>query len=74
VLGIRPIDVGVTALVAAIVEPNVAVATGPHQKPLNAVAYTFGAVLVLPILSDIRFEGETVPEASAAAPASITTH
>jgi signal transduction histidine kinase len=49
-LGIRPIDVGVTAVVAAIVELNVAVATGPHQKPLDAVAYTFGAVLVLPIL------------------------
>jgi hypothetical protein len=48
--GIRLIDIAATAVVIAAVELNVATATGPGQKPLNAVAYLFGAVLPLPIL------------------------
>jgi signal transduction histidine kinase len=49
-LGIRPIDIGATAVVAAVVELNIAVATGPGQRPLNAIAYTLGAILVIPVL------------------------
>jgi signal transduction histidine kinase len=50
VLGIRLIDVGIAALVAVAVELNVAVGGGPGAAPLDAVAYLFGAILVVPIL------------------------
>lgn len=48
--GIRPIDVGITIAVAALVDLNVAIATGPRQVPLSALTYVLGAVLALPIL------------------------
>jgi signal transduction histidine kinase len=37
-------------VVVAVVELNIVTATGPGQKPLNAVAYLVGAVLPLPVL------------------------
>ncbi len=49
-LGIRLVDVGITALVAAAVELNVAVGGGPGAVPLNAVTYLLGGVLVVPVL------------------------
>lgn len=49
-LGIRPVDVAITAAVAAAVELNVAVATGPSQVPVDALSYLFGALVALPIL------------------------
>ena len=49
-LGIRPIDVGATAVVAAVVELNIAVATGSGQRPLNVLSYTLGAILAIPVL------------------------
>ena len=49
-LGIRPIDVGITAAVAAAVDLNVAIATGPRQAPLDALSYILGVVIALPIL------------------------
>ncbi|HYK33247.1 MAG TPA: histidine kinase [Streptosporangiaceae bacterium] len=49
-LGIRPIDVAITAAVAAAVELNVAVATGPNQMPLDALSFLFGALVAVPIL------------------------
>jgi signal transduction histidine kinase len=48
--GIRLIDLAATAVVIAAVELNVATATGPSQKPLNAVAYLAGAAMCLPVL------------------------
>jgi len=49
-LGIRPIDVGITAGVAAAVELNVIVSTGPSQAPLDGRAYALGIVVAVPIL------------------------
>jgi signal transduction histidine kinase len=49
-LGIRPIDVAITAAVIAAVELNVAVTTGPAQVRLDALSYIFGAVISAPIL------------------------
>lgn len=49
-LGIRLVDVGITAGVAAAVELNVAVASGQGQAPLDGLAYAFGLVVALPIL------------------------
>ena len=49
-LGIRPVDVFLTAVVIGCVELFVATATGPGQAPLNAQAYFFGAVISLPVL------------------------
>jgi signal transduction histidine kinase len=49
-LGIRPIDIGITAAVAVAVELNVAVATGPDQASLDAISYFFGALIAVPIL------------------------
>jgi hypothetical protein len=49
-LGIRPIDVAITAAVVAAVELNVAVATGPNQMPLDALSFLFGALVAVPIL------------------------
>ncbi len=49
-LGIRPIDVAITVAVAAAVELNVAVATGPNQVPLDALSLSFGVLVAVPIL------------------------
>jgi signal transduction histidine kinase len=49
-LGIRWVDVGAAAVVAVLVELNVAVGGGPGAAPLNALAYALGAVLVVPVL------------------------
>jgi signal transduction histidine kinase len=48
--GIRLVDIAATAVVIAAVELNVATATGPDQKPLNALAYLAGAAMGLPVL------------------------
>ena len=49
-LGIRRVDLGVTAVVAAAVELNVIVATGPRQVRLDALALVLGVVVALPLL------------------------
>ena len=49
-LGIRWVDVIATAVVMVAFVLNVVVGGGYGAKPLNAEAYVFGAVLVLPIL------------------------
>jgi len=54
-LGIRPIDVGITAGVIAAVELNVAVATGRGQAPLDALSYLLGAAVAIPILARRRW-------------------
>jgi len=38
-LGIRPVDVGATAIVAVVVELNVATGGGAGAQPLNTLAY-----------------------------------
>jgi signal transduction histidine kinase len=43
-LGIRPVDVGLTAVVIGAVELSVAVGGGPGAAPLNALAYVLGAI------------------------------
>jgi signal transduction histidine kinase len=54
-LGIRPIDVGITAGVIAAVELNVAVAIGGGQAPLDTLAYVFGAAVAVPVLARRRW-------------------
>jgi signal transduction histidine kinase len=49
-LRIRPVDVLATALVVAAVELTNATATGASQHPLDAVTYTWGVVVALPVL------------------------
>src|SRR5215467_14614671 len=49
-LGIRLIDVGLAVVVLVAVELSVVTGGGPGAAPLNAVAYVFGAILVLPVL------------------------
>ena len=49
-LGIRLVDVGAAAAVLAAVEITVATGGGPGARPLNAVAYLAGGVLVVPVL------------------------
>jgi signal transduction histidine kinase len=49
-LGIRLADVGMAAVVLVAVELSVVAGNGPGTAPLNANAYLFGAVLVLPVL------------------------
>jgi signal transduction histidine kinase len=49
-LGIRLGDVGMAAVVLVAVELSVIAGNGPGAAPLNAKAYLFGAVLVLPVL------------------------
>ena len=48
--GIRLVDVGATAAVLVAVEISVATGDGPGARPLNALAYAAGAVLVIPVL------------------------
>jgi signal transduction histidine kinase len=54
-LGIRLGDVGMTAVVLVAVELSVATGNGPGTVKLNAVAYVFGGVLVLPVLLRNRY-------------------
>jgi signal transduction histidine kinase len=54
-LGIRLGDVGMTVVVLIAVELSVASGSGPGAAPLNATAYLFGAVLVLPVLLRNRY-------------------
>jgi len=49
-LGIRLADVGATAIVAVVVELNVATGGGAGAHPLNALAYVLGGILVIPVL------------------------
>jgi signal transduction histidine kinase len=49
-LGIRPLDVGLTVVVAGAVELNVATGGGPGAAPLDALAWVLGALLAVPIL------------------------
>jgi signal transduction histidine kinase len=48
--GVRLVDIAATAIVIAAVELNIATSDGAAQKPLNALAYTAGVVLCLPVL------------------------
>jgi signal transduction histidine kinase len=54
-LGIRLGDVGMTLVVLIAVELSVVSGGGPGATPLNAKAYLFGAVLVLPVLLRNRY-------------------
>ena len=54
-LGIRLGDVGMTLVVLVAVELSVATGNGPGAVKLNAVAYVFGGVLVLPVLLRNRY-------------------
>jgi signal transduction histidine kinase len=49
-LGIRWVDVAATAVVIVAVELNVVVGGGSGAKPLNTLAYLFGALLAIPVL------------------------
>jgi signal transduction histidine kinase len=49
-LGIRLGDVGMTVLVLIAVELGVITGNGPNTAPLNALAFIFGGILVLPVL------------------------
>jgi signal transduction histidine kinase len=49
-LRIRPADVGAAAIVAVVVELNVATGGGAGAHPLNPLAYVLGAILVIPVL------------------------
>jgi len=53
--GIRLGDVAMTLVVLVAVELSVATGNGPGTAPLNAKAYLFGAVLVLPVLLRNRY-------------------
>jgi signal transduction histidine kinase len=48
--GICVLDVGIVALVIALIEINVVVGGGYGAAPLNAQAYLLGAVIALPLL------------------------
>jgi signal transduction histidine kinase len=58
--GIRPVDVAAVIVVITAVELNIAVAAGPGQRPLNALAYAFGAVVAVPILVRHRWPREAL--------------
>jgi signal transduction histidine kinase len=53
--GIRLGDVGMTLVVLVAVELSVITGGGKGAAPLNAMAYLFGAVLVLPVLVRNRY-------------------
>jgi hypothetical protein len=63
--GIRPVDVAAVLVVITAVELDSAVAAGPGQRPLNALAYAFGAVVAIPIL---------VPAELVVSPLTVKTH
>ena len=48
--GVRLLDVGVVAVVVAVIEVNVITGGGPGATPLNLTAYLLGALLAAPIL------------------------
>ena len=58
--GIRPVDVAAVLVVITAVELDSAVAAGPGQRPLNALAYAFGAVVAIPILVRHRWPREAL--------------
>jgi signal transduction histidine kinase len=58
--GIRPVDVAAAIVVIAAVELNSVVATGPGQRPLNALSYAFGAVVAVPVLVRHRWPREAL--------------
>jgi signal transduction histidine kinase len=49
-LGIRPVDVALTAVVIGAVELFVTTSTGSAQAPLDVKAHLFGGVIALPVL------------------------
>jgi signal transduction histidine kinase len=58
--GIRPVDVAAAIIVITAVELNNAVATGPGQRPLNALTYAFGAAVAVPVLVRHRWPREAL--------------
>ena len=64
-LGIRPIDVALTAAAVAAVELSVAVGGGYGARPLNAQAYLLGALLAVPILVRRRWPFQVLLACSA---------
>jgi signal transduction histidine kinase len=48
--GVRPVDVGITALAIVVLELSVVVGGGDGAAPLNGTAYLLGAVIALPLL------------------------
>jgi len=48
--GVRLFDVGIVALVLAVIEVNVITGSGPGAVPLDLRAYLLGALLAVPIL------------------------
>ena len=47
--GVRLFDVGIVALVIAVIEVNVITGSGPGAVPLDLQAYLLGALLAVPI-------------------------
>jgi signal transduction histidine kinase len=54
------VDVAAVMVVITAVELDSAVAAGPGQRPLNALAYAFGAVVAIPILVRHRWPREAL--------------
>jgi signal transduction histidine kinase len=54
-LGIRVSDLVTVAIVIAVIELNVAVGGGPGAAPLDALSWTLGAVIALPLLVHRRW-------------------
>jgi signal transduction histidine kinase len=53
--GVRPVDLGIVALVVLAIEVNVNVGGGPDAVRLDWKAYLFGALLALPIVFRHRY-------------------
>jgi signal transduction histidine kinase len=64
-LGIRPVDLAAALAVIIAVELTSAVATGPGQRPLNALAWAFGAVVAVPVAARHRWPREVLIACSA---------
>jgi signal transduction histidine kinase len=58
--GIRPVDVAAALAVIIAVELTTAVATGPGQRPLNALAWAFGVVVAVPVVARHRWPREVL--------------
>jgi len=54
-LGIRVSDLVTVAIVIAVIELNVAVGGGAGAAPLDALSWTLGAVIALPLLVHRRW-------------------
>jgi len=54
-LGIRPGDLVIVAVVIVVIELNVAVGGGAGAAPLDALSWTLGAVIALPLLVHRRW-------------------